>query len=151
MLLTVSFEDAVNGLQVPPSDILPVLQWVFLGLDEIPITQIKPGFIAKQGPGNGEGSCGIITLNYIELIIGSRPEGLQRWNGPETALFRDAALHDLIQYHYIASQTPGDFSSWTSNILDVSSWTMDGTEVNMSIGSGYNDYNNFCLLVSSYL
>ncbi|KAF8959343.1 hypothetical protein BDZ97DRAFT_1615465, partial [Flammula alnicola] len=135
--------------QPPPSNILPLIQWVFSGICQPPISRIKHGFIAKQGPGSGEGSCGIIAHNFIEIAVGSHPEGVRRWNGSKSQLFRDAALQDLILYHYTATQTAGKFSSWTSDILDSSNTSMDGMEVNVSIGLGYNDFNNFGLLVSA--
>ena len=44
---TIQHTDSLDS--TPKPDVLPILQWVFAGVHEIPITQIKSIVVAKQG------------------------------------------------------------------------------------------------------
>ncbi|KAF8815065.1 hypothetical protein BYT27DRAFT_7080848 [Phlegmacium glaucopus] len=131
----------------PPRDIISVLQWIFFGLFEMTISTIDLGLIPKQGPGSGEGSCGIIAHNFMAVALGTHGDRVRRWSGFEYELFRNVALQDLILFHYTAGQTAGNFVAWTYPILNTLN---AGTEVNTSMGSGFNDFNNFSPNVSLF-
>jgi hypothetical protein len=147
---SVSIEYGDSMHHQPPGDIIPVLQWIFHGLFETSISEINLGFIPKQGPGKGEGSCGVIAHNFIEIAVEAHPDGVRRWNGSESALFRNAILQDLISFHYAATQSAGDFSAWTSPILSPRTDGLKKGQVNISTGSGFNDFNNFSPNVSYF-
>ncbi|KDR72298.1 hypothetical protein GALMADRAFT_73963 [Galerina marginata CBS 339.88] len=140
----------------PPEDIVAVLQWVFSGLSETTISTISHGNIPKQGPGCGEGSCGIIAHNFIEIALGTHrthcnADKVQRWSGSQSRHFRDTALQDLILFHHTASQSAGDFATWTLPVVPDTSMHGVEVEVNTSMGSGFNDFNNFTPNVSIFL
>ncbi|EDR08146.1 uncharacterized protein LACBIDRAFT_327473 [Laccaria bicolor S238N-H82] len=144
--VSIKYRDSMH--HQPPGDIIPVLQWVFHGLFETSISEITFGFIPKQGPDNGEGSCGVIAHNFIEITVDAHSNRVQCWNRPESALFRNAVLHDLISFHYASSQSAGDFSDWTSPVLTPGG--LEKGQVNISTGSGFNDFNNFSPNVSYF-
>ncbi|KAF8952818.1 hypothetical protein BDZ97DRAFT_1630019, partial [Flammula alnicola] len=124
----------------PARHILPILQWVFLDIAHPSITAIKHGTIAKQSIGRGGGSCGIAAYNFIELAAKTRKR-LRPWSGSEAQLFRDAALEDLIRFHYLATQSDGTFSDWTTKVLDDD--MTSGVSADLSIATGYTDFNMF--------
>ncbi|KAJ3516162.1 hypothetical protein NLJ89_g1290 [Agrocybe chaxingu] len=128
--------------QLPPQDMLPVLQWIFDGICNPGITRIEAGKIARQGFGGGEGSCGIAASNFMELAVHSRP-GLCPWRGSNAKQFRDAALEDLILFHYAATQTSGSFETWTTSILEEFDDSLSDNSSNTESNnvSGFNDFN----------
>jgi hypothetical protein len=127
----------------PPHHILPILQWVFLGVIQHEIKHIRSGIISKQGIGSGAGSCGLAALNFIQLAV-ETPKGLKTWTGPESRLFRDVALECLLNFHHLAAQSEGTFTDWTTKIFEdeeisVSSEMMiDNLPM---LATGYSDYN----------
>ncbi|KAF5383675.1 hypothetical protein D9615_003671 [Tricholomella constricta] len=127
----------------PPLDVLTVIQWILAGVCQPPITDIKAGVIARQGPGNGNGSCGIAAHNFIE-IAAETCIGLRAWNGSQAQTFRDAALEDLVRFHHIALQCNGNFLSWTTKISRDYDMSLPSTHV--SSVSGYNDFNVYAPL-----
>lgn len=133
-----------DSMHNPPSSrILSVIQWVFKDLVQPAIKDIKPGVIARQGVGNGQGSCGIAARNFIDLAAQTH-KGLRPWIGFESQAFRDAALEDLLRMHHFASQSGDTFFDWTVRVSDETS-----TSGNM-IATGYNDFNMYSPLVCSF-
>lgn len=129
----------------PPPHILPILQWVFSGIIQHEIKHIRSGIISKQGVGNGDGSCGLAALNFIQLAA-ETPKGLRRWTGSEARLFRDAALECLLNFHHLATQSDGTFMDWTAKIFeDEAILVSHGID---SMATGYNDYNLYSPLVT---
>lgn len=125
----------------PPQHILPILQWVFMGVIQHEITHIKSGIISKQGVGSGAGSCGLAALNFIQRAA-ETPKGLQPWSGLESRLFRDVALECLLKFHHLATQSEGTFTDWTTKIIrheEISG--SSGMMIDNSMATGYSDYN----------
>lgn len=125
----------------PPHHILPILQWVFLGIFQPEIKNIKSGVISKQGVGSGEGSCGLAALNFIQLAA-ETPKGLQPWTGSEARLYRDVALEGLLSFHHLATQSEGTFTDWTTKIFTDDEISENSRMmVDNSMATGYSDYN----------
>ena len=135
----------------PPHHILPILQWVFSGVIQHKIKNIRNGVISKQGLGSGAGSCGLAALNFIQLAT-ETPKGLKPWTGPDSRLFHDVALEHLLIFHHLAMQSEGTFTDWTTKVLgDDKMSGSSGTMVdnlNHSMATSYNDYNLYMPTVS---
>ncbi|KAJ7713987.1 hypothetical protein B0H16DRAFT_1246677, partial [Mycena metata] len=89
-----------DSLHLPATpDILPILRWVFAGLQYAPSpnqTYIRPGVIDRQSTLAGGGSCGIASTNFIESRVGL---GIPRWRAAQSAEFRDVFLQEVLLYH----------------------------------------------------
>jgi hypothetical protein len=137
----------------PPPHILPILQWVFSGVIQHEIKNIRNGVISKQGVGSGAGSCGLAALNFIQLATGT-PKGMKPWTGLDARHFRDTALECLLNFHHLATQSEGTFTDWTTKIfgddeISGSSGTVTMVEnLNYLIATGYNDYNLYMPMVN---
>ncbi|KAG6913331.1 hypothetical protein DXG01_007639, partial [Tephrocybe rancida] len=142
---TIEYGDSLH--HTPPQDILAIIRWIFQDTCDVPITGIKAGVIAQQGPGYGDGSCGIAALNFIEAAADIRSI-LRPWCGSESQLFRDAALEDLLNMHHIAKQCEGTFMDWTTRVLPQESRYTLLSMVETCGGYGYNDYTVYTLLDS---
>jgi len=138
---TIKYGDSMH--QTPPSYMLPILQWIFEGLFNV--TSIVPGAIGMQGPGNGEGSCGVAAYNFIQTSTGIE-RNMRKWSGNQAALFQKAALEDLLRYHQIANERDGTIDGWTRRINGVD--ILDDTAIQeMPFPYGYRDFNLYVPLV----
>lgn len=136
--------DSLGG--APEPDVLPILQWVFAGVHEIPITQIKSIVIAQQGGGNsGNGSCGFATLNFLERSIDS---SISPWNGPMSTIFHNSAIEDLILYNYTARAFNASFLEPVFNGAASSDNNLESRTYGFS---GFNDFNMFMPSVRSLI
>lgn len=133
---TVHYGDSLHG--VPPSNMLSLLRWIFRGVTE-PIMNIKAGTIGLQGAGSGEGSCGIVAHNFIEISAGLR-EGIQPWKGSDASVFRDASLEDLLRYNHAASCSMPEtsLSDWCNLIQPEES---EKSTLPLIAVSGFNNFN----------
>ncbi|KAF8814874.1 hypothetical protein BYT27DRAFT_7081336, partial [Phlegmacium glaucopus] len=135
-----------DSLHCPPSqDVIEILQWVFVGLEDkvTAMTSIKKGFISHQGVnGYGTGSCAIASLNFIEHRMNS---DIPPWTSLTSREFRDHALRDLLIYHMCASTSVGNASIWLDNCITPSSYSLNSGFV------GYPDFNMFSPKVCSIL
>ena len=133
----------------PPQHILPILQWVFMGVLQHEITHIKSGIISKQGIGSGAGSCGLAALNFIQRAA-ETPKGLQPWSGLEARLFCDIALECLLNFHHLATQSEGTFTNWTTKIFrDDEIYGSSEMVIDNSMATGYSDYNLYMPMVKT--
>lgn len=83
----------------PPSDVLPILQWILRGLSyRLPVS-IETGAIDLQGFIVGRGSCAIAAYNFVEYRVDKQAP---QWFATSSSLFRDKILSDLVIYHCIA-------------------------------------------------
>jgi len=129
---TVQHADSLG--RAPEPDVLPILQWVFAGVHEIPIIQIKSINVAQQGGGNGgNGSCGFATLNSLEHSI---DPSISPWNGPMSTIFRNSAIEDLILYNYIAC-------AFNTSFLEPVFDSLAPETASESCTCGFNDFNMF--------
>jgi hypothetical protein len=133
---TIQHADSLGG--APEPDVLPILQWIFAGVHEIPIMRIESIDVAQQGGGNGgNGSCGFATFNSLERSI---DPSISPWNGPMSTVFRNSALEDLILYSYIARAFN---SSFLEPVFDgITSSDKDSKHKTYGF-TGFNDFNMF--------
>jgi hypothetical protein len=126
-----------DSLHRPPShDVLSVFQWVLSGLEDLTaVTSIKKGQISLQGVhGQGTGSCGIVSLNFIKHLV---DPDIPLWMSSHAKEFRDHALRDLPVYHRCAIESLQNEHIWFENCITQSPWTMDVDHI------GYLDFNMF--------
>jgi len=132
---TIQHADSLG--RAPEPDVLPILQWVFAGVHEIPIIQIESINVSQQGGRNGgDGSCGFATLNSLERSI---DPSISSWNGPMSTIFRNSALEDLILYNYIAR-------AFNVSFLEP---VLDGFAPENALESRACGFNDFNMLIPS--
>ena len=125
-------------------DILDIISWVFTGLGHPPDDTIGSRTMSKQGGFNGgDGSCGIVALNFIEYYADN---ALCQWQGTDSHLFHNMALQNLICYHDSAAQME-NFPAVVQNAIVNISPIQTATMVS-SLPSGYIDFNMYLPLVS---
>jgi hypothetical protein len=104
----------------PPSDVLPIVNWILDGLSYLRPTRIYDGEIGLQSHG-GIGSCAVAAHNFIECRV---DEAVPQWEPNYLGGFRDKALMDLIIYHCEAVDAEVrsfKYYSASAHILDASS------------------------------
>jgi hypothetical protein len=132
--------------QLPADDILDIISWVFAGLGHPPVDTIRSGTISKQGGFNGgDGSCGVVALNFIECYANTV---LRQWQGADSHLFRDVALQNLIRYHDSAAQME-NFPAVVRNAV-AHIFPVQAAAAISSLPSGYIDFNMYLPLVSQF-
>ncbi|KAF7293813.1 hypothetical protein HMN09_01177100 [Mycena chlorophos] len=125
----------------PPSDMLPILRWVFAGLEYFAPrpgqTRIIAGTIDRQSSKHGHGSCGPAALNYIEMSLGL--QGSKRWKANKATAFRNSLLQHLLVYHLVAKKKTSKYFEWVEPCS--SDKHQDTVPPDAEIGTGWNDFN----------
>ncbi|KAF7293814.1 hypothetical protein HMN09_01177200 [Mycena chlorophos] len=125
----------------PPSDMLPILRWVFAGLEYFAPrpgqTRIATGTIDRQSSKHGHGSCGPAALNYIEMSLGL--QGSKRWKANKATAFRNSLLQHLLVYHLVAKKKTSKYFEWVEPCS--SDKHQDTVPPDAEIGTGWNDFN----------
>jgi len=102
------YGDSLGG--EPPVDVLLIFNWAFSGALREPVETVVKGEVSRQGGTfGGEGSCGLSSLNFVEMVVNP---SLNPWSGVKSATFRDAALEDLVQYHAVAKSSRYSSEIW---------------------------------------
>ena len=89
-------------------DILPILRWILSGTNyPLPIHIHEIDAPRQAASGTGSGSCGIAAHDFVlrHLAVDSSSNLCPQWTSLESPRFRDDALLDLVEYHYLVSKT----------------------------------------------
>lgn len=95
----------------PSHDVLPILNWLFSGLDLTISNSVERAYVEKQGFGSGSGSCAIAAHNFVTR---SMDPDLPQWNQALSPSLRNSMLQDLCTYHVIATNSVGVSEAYLS-------------------------------------
>ncbi|RXW11648.1 hypothetical protein EST38_g14207 [Candolleomyces aberdarensis] len=100
------------------------------------VTNILNAFLEPLGWAEirSSGSYGIAALNFAQVWGDKR---CKPWTAAQAREFREAALADLVIYHYFSSRTPGTVIDWVTPCIPALEMEGDG------FAFGFGDFNMF--------